>query len=187
VFSEASQRGATRIQSILDIYNRGSGQLVNREKSAVFFSKNCLEETKIVVRHELHIETEALADKYLGLPTAVGRSTAESFEFMPTRIKGIIGTWSGRAASSAGREVLLKSVAQAVPTYSMSCFLLSKITCKKMRAAMSNFWWGGVQRTTDTYTGSAGIVSHSINQKEEWVFATYMCSIKLCLVSRAGD
>jgi hypothetical protein len=96
-----------------------------------------------MVRLELHIETKALADKYLGLPTAVGRSNAESFEYMPARIKGIIGSWSGRAASSAGREVLLKSVAQAVPTYSMSCFLLSKVTCKKMRAAMMNFWWGG--------------------------------------------
>jgi hypothetical protein len=43
----------------------------------------------------------------------------------------------------AGRVVLLKSVAQAVPNYSMSCFLLSKITCRKMRAAISNCWWGG--------------------------------------------
>lgn len=39
VFSEASQRGATRLQNILDIYSGGSGQQVNREKSAVFFSK----------------------------------------------------------------------------------------------------------------------------------------------------
>jgi len=61
---------------------------------------------------------------------------------MATRIKGLIGTWSGREASGAGREVLLKSVAQAVPTYSMSCFLLSKTTCKKMRSAIANYWWG---------------------------------------------
>lgn len=75
---------------------------------------------------ELHIETEVLADKYLGLPTAVGRSTTETFEFMPERVNNVIGSWSGREASSAGREVLLKSVAQAFPTYSMSCFLLSQ-------------------------------------------------------------
>ncbi|GJN11871.1 hypothetical protein PR202_ga30105 [Eleusine coracana subsp. coracana] len=67
----------------------------------------------------------------------------EAFEFLPTRIKGLIGTWSGQEASGAGREVLLKSVAQAVPLYSMSCFLLSKTTCKKMRSAMANYWWGG--------------------------------------------
>lgn len=36
VFSEASQQGADRLKEILNIYSKGSGQLVNREKSAVF-------------------------------------------------------------------------------------------------------------------------------------------------------
>jgi len=143
VFSEASQRGAARIREILDTYSKGSGQLVNRDKSAVFFSNNCPDPIKELVRNELDIPTEELSDRYLGLPTALGCSTAEAFEFIPTRIRGLIGTWSGREASSAGREVLLKAVAQAVPTYSMSCFLLSKTTCKKIRGAMMNYWWGG--------------------------------------------
>lgn len=61
---------------------------------------------------------------------------------MPNRIRKLVGAWSGREASSAGREVLLKSVAQAVPTYPMSCFLLSKDTCRKMKSVISNYWWG---------------------------------------------
>lgn len=49
----------------------------------------------------------------------------------------------GREASCAGREVLLKSVAQALPTYySMSCFLLPVNTCKRMRQSIANYWWG---------------------------------------------
>lgn len=71
----------------------------------------------------------------------MGRATNEVFEYFPTKIKGLIGGWSGREASCAGRETLLKSVAQAVPTYSMSCFLLPVNTCKKMRTAISNYWW----------------------------------------------
>jgi hypothetical protein len=94
------------------------------------------------VRQAMNIEQEALAEKYLGLPTAVGRSTTEAFEFMPSRIKNVIGTWSGRQASQASREILLKSVAQAVPTYSMSCFLLSKTTCRKLKTPIANYWWG---------------------------------------------
>lgn len=142
VFSEASQRSAIRLQEILDTYSRGSGQLVNREKSAVFFSANCGDDSKQEVRSVLHIDTEALAERYLGLPTALGRATKETFEFMPTRIRNLIGTWSGREASCAGREVLLKSVAQAVPTYPMSCFLIPKDTCKKMKLVIANYWWG---------------------------------------------
>jgi hypothetical protein len=46
---------------------------------------------KIYVRQTLNIRQEALAEKYLGLPTAVGRSTTEAFEFMPSRIRKVIG------------------------------------------------------------------------------------------------
>jgi len=105
VFSEASQRGAQRLQDILNIYSRGSGQLVNRDKSAVFFSANCDDACKQEVREVLHIDSEALAEKYLGLPTALGRATKDAFEFMPTRIRNLVGTWSGREASCAGMEV----------------------------------------------------------------------------------
>ena len=142
IFSEASQRGADCFQKILDVYSRGLGQLVNRDKSAVFFSSNCSDEMKTVIRQVLHIEKEALTERYLGLPTAVGRSSTDAFEYIPARIRSLIGTWSGREASCARREVLLKSVAQAVPTYSMSCFQLPGEICKKMRSVITNYWWG---------------------------------------------
>lgn len=90
----------------------------------------------------LDIQKEALAEKYLGLPTEVGRNSNGVFEFLPSQVRGRIDGWCGREASCAGREVLLKSVAQAVPTYSMSCFLLPVNTCKKMRSVMANYWWG---------------------------------------------
>lgn len=63
VFSEASQRGAERLMEILDMYNRGSGQLVKREKSAVFFSKNCPQEMQVEVCQALNIHKVELAEK----------------------------------------------------------------------------------------------------------------------------
>jgi hypothetical protein len=143
VFSEASQTRANRLQSILNIYSRGSGQLVNKEKSAIFYSANCQDDDKLQMSSILQIDNEALAEKYLGLPTALGRSTKEAFEYMPTRLKKLVGVWSGKEASGASREVLIKSVAQAVPTYPMSCFLIPKDTCRKMKMIISNYWWGG--------------------------------------------
>lgn len=84
VFTEASQRGGGRLQGILETYSRGSRQLVNKEKSTVFFSENCTGQMKEEVQESLQIEKKALAEKYLGLPTALGRSTKEAFEYMPT-------------------------------------------------------------------------------------------------------
>lgn len=61
---------------------------------------------------------------------------------MPSRLRNVIGTWSGREASQAGQEILLKSMALAVPTYSMSCFLLSKTTCRKMKTPIVKYLGG---------------------------------------------
>lgn len=149
VFSEASQRGANRLRSILETYSRGSGQLVNRDKSVVFFSNNCTDQMKDDIKDGLDIQNEALAEKYLGLPTAIGRSTKETFEYIPTRVKGAIGSWSGRQASCAGREILLKSIAQAIPKYSMSCFQLPADTCDKMRSDSRHIHWMRWDRLTE--------------------------------------
>jgi hypothetical protein len=92
---------------------------------------------KLVVESTSQIHNEALTEKYLGLPTAVGRSTKEAFEYMPTKIKGLVGSWSGRESSCVGREILLKSKAQTVPTYPMSCFMLPISTCNKMRRTIA--------------------------------------------------
>ncbi|XP_066383448.1 uncharacterized protein [Miscanthus floridulus] len=77
---KASGRGAERLNAILEAYNKGSGQMVNRDKSAIFFSSNCKEEDKKEVFEYLKIGKEALEEKCLGLPTALGRSTIEAFE-----------------------------------------------------------------------------------------------------------
>jgi hypothetical protein len=89
------------------------------------------------------ITTKALGEKYLGLPTAVGHSTTEAFEPIPAKIRGLVGGWSEKCLSSAAKEVLIKSVAQAVATYLMSCFILSAKTRKKITSTISNYWWGG--------------------------------------------
>jgi hypothetical protein len=123
IFSEALQRGVEWLKDILEIYSRGSGQLVNREKSAVFYRKNCDEDMKSEVGAGLDIPNEALTEKYLGLPTALGWSTQGVFEYLPGKVKRLIGSYSGNQASCVGCEVLLKSVAQAIPPYPMNCFL----------------------------------------------------------------
>lgn len=49
--------------------------------------------------------------------------------------------WAERLLACAGREVLLKSVIQAIPTFSMSCFLLTKKVCKHLTSSMARYWW----------------------------------------------
>jgi hypothetical protein len=39
-----------------------------------------------------------------------------------------------------GKEILIKSIAQAIPTYVMSCFDLTKNFCGQERAMICHYW-----------------------------------------------
>ena len=47
--------------------------------------------------------------------------------------------------SKAGKEILIKAVAQAIPTYTMSCFKLPDTLCEELTSMIRNFWWGQKQ------------------------------------------
>jgi hypothetical protein len=95
----------------------------------------------------LHINTEALSDKYLGLPTIVRADRSDSFEHLIERIILRINGWKEKLLSIAGKEILLKAVAQAISVYAMSVFLIPKGVCKRMMDAISRFWWGDDDNT----------------------------------------
>ena len=46
--------------------------------------------------------------------------------------------------SKAGKEVLIKVVAQAIPTYTMSVFQLPLKLCEELDGLCASFWWGQV-------------------------------------------
>ncbi|KAA3484427.1 reverse transcriptase [Gossypium australe] len=86
-----------------------------------------------MVCQALNVQCSSDPKKYLGLPSMVGRKRKLAFQ----RING----WSIRHISQGGREVFIKAVLQAIPTYSMTCFLLPKLLCLEMENIMNSFWW----------------------------------------------
>ncbi|XP_027150078.1 uncharacterized protein LOC113750280 [Coffea eugenioides] len=55
-------------------------------------------------------------------------------------------SWKDKMLSFVGKEVLLKFVALALPSYAMSVFKLSAELCKELYGMMAKFWWGGDSR-----------------------------------------
>ena len=45
----------------------------------------------------------------------------------------------GEDLSKAGKEVLIKAVAQAIPTYTMSCFKIPDSLCDDLTSMIKNF------------------------------------------------
>ena len=68
----------------------------------------------------------------------------------------------GKLLSQVGREVLIKSVIQAIPTYSMSCFKLPKGLIKEIETMICKFCWG--------YSGD--------RRKVHWVKWECLCQAK---------
>jgi hypothetical protein len=56
----------------------------------------------------------------------VGRSKRGAFKHLTNRSRGKILGWKGKGLSMAGKEILIKSVLQAISTYSMGVFQLNK-------------------------------------------------------------
>ena len=79
--------------------------------------------------------------KYLGLPLIIGKSKVEIFAEIKERVERKLLGWKEKMLSVGGREVLIKAVAQAIPTYTMSCFQIPKSLCDEMEAMMRKFWY----------------------------------------------
>ena len=69
-----------------------------------------------------------------------------------------------QSLSAEGKEVLIKAVAQAIPTYSMSCFRLPRGLCEHINSVLRQFWWG----------------SKEGRRKTSWVAWTDMTKPKFC-------
>ena len=81
-------------------------------------------------------------ESYLGLPTLVGRTKYHTFSYLKDRIWKKLQGWKGKMLSKAGKEILIKAVAQSIPTYTMSIFQLPLKLCDELDAMCAKFWWG---------------------------------------------
>lgn len=142
IFIKASVESAARLNDILRIYGEASGQCGNRNKSSIYFTPNTHAALKQNLKLLLNVQTEAFSERYLGLPTAIGRITSGTFDHIGEQERGRMTGWSERLFAYAGRQTLLKSVVHAIPTYSMSYFLLTKKVFKGLTSSMAKFWWG---------------------------------------------
>ncbi|XP_071912212.1 uncharacterized protein [Coffea arabica] len=140
---KASKQEAQKVKEIIQLYGKATGQVVNFDKSAMFFSRN----TPMMLRGEisevLDNMREAHSGKYLGLPMTIGRAKNQVFGYLISNICSKLQGWKQKLLSQGGKEVLIKSVIMAMPSYIMSYFKLPKGLCKAISARIARYWWGG--------------------------------------------
>ena len=128
--------------AILDLYEATSRQKINADKSSIFFSTNTSLELKDEIMEVMGPMQVSKHNKYLGLPSIIGKYKKEVFAEIKEKVAKKLSGWNEKMLSIGGKEILIKAVAQAIPTYAMSCFLLPKGLCDEIEGMMRRFWWG---------------------------------------------
>ena len=142
LFCRAREEEYQSLLEVLAKYERASGQQINRTKTTVFFSKSTNEDTQKTIQNLLGVNIVQHYEKYLGLPSFVGRKKKESSTYIKQQVWKRIQTWEGKLLNQAGRKILIKAVAQSLPTYTMACFKLPISLCHNLESMICRFFWG---------------------------------------------
>ncbi|KAH9784317.1 putative reverse transcriptase/RNA-dependent DNA polymerase [Citrus sinensis] len=142
VFSKASPTECKKLKGIFDDYVAAFGQVFNNDKSSMFFSSNTNQSQVEEIKNIFGPNIVSKHEKYLGLPSMVGRKKISFFNEIKLRVLNKLSSWQTRRFSSGGKEVLIKAVAQAVSAFAISVFKIPQGLCNDIERAIARFWWG---------------------------------------------
>lgn len=141
-YCKADTTGASKVIELLNIYENASGQKINWGKSSVFFfSSNVIEYNRQLDCQALQMGEANENSTYLGLPSTLGRNKSVILGYLKNEACSRVKSWDGKYISRSGKEILIKSVAHALPTYAMNVFLLPLEITKNIEKTLSNYWW----------------------------------------------
>ena len=148
LFCRAERQECTKLVEILKLYEAALGQKVNADKSAMNFNHNTTPEARSEVLEILGPMQDTRQGKYLGLPSVISKSKNQVFAKIKERVGKKLSGWKEKMLSMGGKEILIKAVTRAIPTYTISCFLLPKGLCEDLKGMERNFWWGQKDQET---------------------------------------
>ncbi|XP_026439718.1 uncharacterized protein LOC113338531 [Papaver somniferum] len=152
IFCKANMSEAHNIMELLQIFGSTSGQLINFNKSGVFFSKNTNPNLISQTSSSTGVQILQLDDKYLGSPLFTHRSKIIFFKPGVEKLKLRLSGWKNTPLNPAGREFLIKSVTSSACIYQMNCFKVPKKTCKDINKLQRDFFWGkNIENPTGYY------------------------------------
>ena len=132
IFCKAMLKQCDELQRLLVVYEKASGQQLNRAKTSLFFSSNTSRDVQEEIKNWFGAQIIKQHEKYLGLPSLVGKNKRTTFNAIKEKLGKVLAGWKEKLLSKAGKEVLIKAVAQAIPTYTMSCFKFPDLLCDEL-------------------------------------------------------
>ncbi|KAL0410935.1 UNVERIFIED_CONTAM: hypothetical protein Slati_3683200 [Sesamum latifolium] len=149
------------VRDILRLQGVASGQSINFDKSSIFFNRNISVGDREDLANILGVRIDISPTKYLGLPFLVGRNKRDIFNGIWEKVWQRVGGWQEKLLSQEGKDILIKSIIQAIPSYCMSVFKLPVTLLKELESISGNFFW-----------------NDSTKNKIHWIAWSKMCRSK---------
>lgn len=118
------------LKGIFDSYARASGQIFNFKKSSIFFNGKFSYGQTAAIRSIFNLNVVPKYKKYLFLPSIISTKKTSFFKDVKLKVLNKISSWQQKMFSCKGKKILIKSVAQVVPAYTMSIFKLPEGLCE---------------------------------------------------------
>lgn len=109
-----------------------SRKLINYHKSIKVFSSRVSEDINDKIKRWMLIN----------VTINIGKSKRYEFNYNLDTIRNKLNGWKENHLSYARKNTLIKTVTQAIPTYTMSVFILPNIFCKHIDRITCNYFRG---------------------------------------------
>ena len=161
-------------------------KLLIDKKHLFFFSRNTRPEIRVDIQHMLGARIMEDCEKYLSLPMVGGKLKVNTFRELHEKINKRVLGWNKKFISKAAREVLIKTVAQAILTYSMGIFKLPKALCDSINSILAKYWWGKrrMRRKSIELIGKSCVL---LRPTVVWVFGTSKLLTWQCWLNKYVD
>jgi hypothetical protein len=185
LFFEATTDQTNKVKSVLNRYERATGQQLSPDKCSLLLGNKCTNEMGESVAAILDVKMVGFDEKYLGLPVPEGKMKDGKFQPVKERVKKRFTDYAEKYSSCGAKEVLIKAMAQAIPTLPMSVFKFSAGMCEDLMKLTRDFWCGDEFDRKRMHWMSWDKITRK--GQGAWVFAICTCLTRPFLPNKCGD
>ncbi|XP_019241016.1 PREDICTED: uncharacterized protein LOC109221004 [Nicotiana attenuata] len=141
IFSSSDATSLRLIMEILAGYEKASGQLINKSKSAIYLHHSAGEDVVDKVQRITGIAKNEFPFTYLGCPIFYARRRMNYYQGLITKVMDKLQDWKGKLLSIGGRAVLISHVLQSMPIHLLSSVNPPPYVINKLHKIFAQFFW----------------------------------------------
>ncbi|XP_042964017.1 uncharacterized protein LOC122298309 [Carya illinoinensis] len=145
IFTNGGKKSMRGLMEVLNLYENWTGQVLNKNKSAILFSNKISNTRKSSILRMTGFSEGSFPFKYLGVPIVVGRLKVCDFGDLIGNFNKKIAGWKMKMLSTGGRVNLLRHVLSSMAIHLMAVLHVPNGVYRVLNRIMSSFFWGDVE------------------------------------------